>query len=283
MYRIKKAVYSSTVRTTLGAVIMGTALSVFLVPFKIAPGGVSGLASALYNILGIRVSVLIALINLPIFAAAWVVFDKGFLLRSIYGMFALSAASELMSRIELPVDDPLLAAVFGGALMGAGIATVLTGGGTTGGTDIAVMTIRKFKPDLSVGKLFMIIDGIIIMTAGIILKSFETVLYSAVALFVSGRVTDAVIEGLDFAKLVYIMSGEWERITERIYTDMKRGVTALESYSMYSKKEGRILLCVIRKRELTRLKKMINDTDPAAFVVVADAKEILGRGFEKRI
>ncbi len=282
MYRIKNQFYLSLIQISVGATFMGFALSVFLVPFKIAPGGVSGLAAVVHYITGIRVSLLIAVINIPIFAAALIYFDKKFLLRSFYGMFVLSTATELMSRIRIPISDTLLACVFGGAIMGVGIAVVLIGGGTTGGTDVAVMIIRKFNPNLSVGTLFAAIDGVIILLAGILLESWETVMYSAASLFISSYVTDTVLEGLKFARLVFIISPKTSEITERIYEEMKRGVTALESHSMYSGRKGRMLLCVIRKRELPRLKLIINSVDPDSFVIVTDAKEIMGKGFETK-
>lgn len=282
MYRVKNKTCISLIEITLGAALMGFALSVFLVPFKIAPGGVSGLASTAHYVTGLRVSALIALINIPIFAAAFIYFDKSFLLRSLYGMFALSASAELMSGINLPINDPLLACAFGGAVMGLGIAIVLIGGGTTGGTDVAVMIIRKFNPSASVGTLFAAIDGVIIILAGAVLESWETVLYSAAALLISSYVTDTVLEGLKFAKLVYIISPKTKEITDRIYTEAKRGVTALESRSMYTGKSGQVILCVIRKRELPRIKRIINSVDPESFVIITDAKEIMGRGFEAK-
>lgn len=282
MYKIKNGFYSPTVGIGIGAWLMGSALSMFLVPFKIAPGGVSGLASAVHSLTGYKVSIVIAMINIPIFVAAFIYFDKKFLLRSLCGMAILSISAEVMSQVMLPVDDALLACVLGGALMGIGIAAVLLSGGSTGGTDIAVMLIRKFNPNLSVGTLFAVIDGIIVIVAAILLKSGETLIYSIVALMISGYVSDSIIEGLKFAKLVYIISPRISEITRSIYDGLGRGVTALESHSMFLKKQGRILLCVVRKRELPVLKRIVNAVDTEAFVIVTDAKEIMGRGFENK-
>ncbi len=266
---------------TLGTALIGCALSTFLVPFKLAPGGVSGVASVLYYLTGIRVSTLIMLINVPIFILGFVHFNGKFLLRSIYGTIAVSVSVELFSSFVAPAADIFSACVFGGIILGTGLALVLKSGATTGGTDILVMISRKFFPNLSVGNLFMIIDGVIILVAGATLGGWEIVLYSAAALFISTHITDGILEGASFARMVYIMSGHSDTITERIYKEMDRGVTGLTSVSMYTGKDRKILLCVIKKYELPHLKKLIYDTDPNAFVVISEAKEVMGNGFER--
>lgn len=264
---------------TLGAVIMGISLSVFLAPFKIAPGGVSGLATVIHYLTGARIGILIFLINIPIFILGYVSFDRRFVILSVYGTLLLSASAEIAGMFKLPTDDTLLACVFGGAIMGFGISLVIRSGGSTGGTDILALVIRKNCPNISVGQLFLIIDGIIITLAGIVFKSGETVLYSAAALIVSGYITDISVEGVKFARLVYIISDKCDAITDGIYNNLKRGVTGIKSVSMYTKKERKILMCVIRKRELYRLKRIIKSEDPTAFIIVTDAKEVAGNGF----
>ncbi len=279
-YRMLKSV-AEVLQGTLGAVLIGCALSVFLVPLKIAPGGVSGVASVLYHLTGIRVSTLLLLLNVPIFLLGFIHFDGKFLIRSVYGAIVLSVSAEFFSQFGNPTEDILLACVFGGAIMGAGISLVLQAGGTTGGTDILVLVFRKFFPHLSVGNLFLVIDGIIILLAGATLGGWEIVLYSAVTLYVSTNVTDTLLEGASFARMVYIISEQNETITKRIYSEMQRGVTGLNSVSMYTGRDGRILLCVIRKYELPRLKELIYSTDKGAFVIISDAKEVMGNGFER--
>ncbi|MDO5311107.1 MAG: YitT family protein, partial [Clostridia bacterium] len=270
------------VKITAGAVMMGIALSVFLVPFKIAPGGISGLATVIHYLSGIRVSVLIPLINIPIFILGIIRLRSGFLLRSVYGTAVLSVAAEAAEGLAAPTSDPLLACVFGGALMGVGISVVLAAGGTTGGTDILVLVIRRSIPSVSVGRLYLLIDGIIILIAGVALSGGDTVFYSAAALVVSTYATDAALDGLKLARLVYIISDDADSICGRIYGELRRGVTGLRAVSMYSGRERKILLCAVGRRQLTALKRIIRETDPAAFVIICDAKEIMGCGFEVR-
>lgn len=282
MYKKISGSIADILKITIGAALMGAALSIFLVPFKIAPGGMSGLATVIHYLTGWRVGILIALVNIPIFILGLLNFDTWFLLRSAYGTLALSAATELFSNLSIPIDDPLLGCFFGGALMGFGISVVMRAGGTTGGTDILVLVIRKSFASFSVGQLFMLIDGIIITVAGITSGSWETVLYSAVALFISTYVTDTAIEGVKFARLVYIISPRSREITQRIYSELERGVTGISSVSMYTGKNDRILMCAIRKHELPRLKRIVTAVDPGAFVIISDAKEVMGNGFEVR-
>lgn len=277
--RLSKKILQFT-EITLGGILVGIALSVFLVRFKIAPGGISGISTVVHYLTGIRVSTLILLINAPLFILGLLIFDKSFLVKSIYGTVVTSFATELMSFMPSLTEDILLASVFGGAIMGAGLSLVLKSRGSTGGTDILVLVLRKFLPRLSVGQIFLLIDGIIILIAGAFFESFETILYSGIALFVSTRITDLILEGLKFARLVYIISDKNEDITRQIYDKMDRGVTGLNSFSMYTGKSGRILMCAIRKHEIPNLKEIVRTIDSKAFVIIADAKEVMGNGFD---
>ncbi|MDY4212363.1 MAG: YitT family protein [Eubacteriales bacterium] len=281
----KRRTYTAVVDCAViavGAVLMGVALSVFMVPFKIAPGGVSGLATVLHYLAGLRVSVLIPLINIPIFIIGIIRLERDFLVKSVFGTVVLSIATETAAILPPPTSDPLISAVFGGAVMGIGISAVLSRGGTTGGTDILVLVIRRSFSEVSVGRLYLLIDGAVIAMAGFAFSSGEVIFYSAVSLVVSTYMTDAALEGLNLARLVYIISDSNREICDRIYAELKRGVTGLNSVSMYSGRSGRILMCVIRKGQLSKLKKIIQDIDKDAFVIICDAKEVMGSGFEMR-
>lgn len=281
----KRRIYTAVVDCAViavGAVLMGVALSVFMVPFKIAPGGASGLATVLHYLTGLRVSVLIPLINIPIFIIGIIRLERDFLVKSVFGTVVLSIATETAAILPPPTSDPLISAVFGGAVMGIGISAVLSRGGTTGGTDILVLVIRRSFSEVSVGRLYLLIDGAVIAMAGLAFSSGEVIFYSAVSLVVSTYMTDAALEGLNLARLVYIISDSNREICDRIYAELKRGVTGLNSVSMYSGRSGRILMCVIRKGQLSKLKKIIQDIDKDAFVIICDAKEVMGSGFKMR-
>lgn len=267
----------------IGTWLMGVGLSMFLVPFKIASGGVSGLATVIHYLCGIKTSVLVIALNIPIYVIAFICFDFKFFLRSLAGTLLLSLFMDIMSYVTVDIDDTLLACVFGGAILGLGISFVMRSGGTTGGTDVVVLVVRKFFPNLSVGQLFLVIDGLIVAFAGAVFSSWEVMLYSAAAICISSYVTDTALDGLHYARLVYIMSDMNREITEKIYADMNRGVTGLASVSMYTGKDGKVLLCAVRKYELTKLKRIIHSVDEDAFIIVSDAKEVLGNGFDAKM
>ena len=276
MYKkIEKACF-----TILGGGIMGVALDLFLVPADLAAGGVGGLSTVLRHVTGIGVGVWILIINLPIFGLGLLHFDKKFLLYSLLGTLSLSLSTQFFSFLQPLTQDMLLASVFGGALMGVGLSCALRRGGTTGGTDIVALILKKKFPHFSVGQFFLLIDGVIITIAGIVFRRGEVLLYSAIALYITGRVVDVILEGVDFAKVVYIVSGQPDEVSKEIYARMQRGVTGFLAKSKYAGKEQQVLMCVIRKYELERLKKTVYGVDKQAFVVISDAKEVLGNGFK---
>lgn len=264
----------------LGGGIMGIALDLFLIPCDLAAGGVGGISTVLSHVSGIGTGIWILIINIPIFGLGLLHFDKEFLFYSLLGTLSLSVSTQLFSFLTPITYDMLPAAVFGGALMGMGLSLALKRGGTTGGTDILALILKKKFPHLSVGQFFLLIDGAVIIIAGIVFRRGEVFLYSAAALYITGKVVDAVLEGIDFAKAVYIISDQPDMISNIIYTDMQRGITGFLAKSKYTGKEQQVLMCVIRKYELERLKKAVYRVDSKAFVIISDVKEVLGNGFK---
>ncbi len=267
----------------LGAAIAGFGLEFFLVPAHVAAGGVGGLATIIYYLTGIPVSLLILLINIPIFIWGAKNFNLKFILVALLGSVTYSASSAVFSVLRPITDDIILSSVFGGAVLGIGVGLVISAGGSTGGTDIVALILKMRIPHFSVGNLFLIIDSIIIILAGLVFKSWDTILYSALTLVISTYMMDTIIEGVDYAKLVYIISDKHLEISNEISSKLYRGTTVLHGCSYYTMKEKNIILCVIRKIELANLKSLINSIDPEAFIIVSDAKEVHGHGFNKNI
>ena len=265
----------------VGAGIMGVSLDLFLVPAQVAAGGVSGLATVIHYVTGLSMGWLILLINLPIFVLGSINFSHKFILYSLLGTAALSVSSQAFAAFPPLTEDLILSSVFGGGFLGLGLGLALRAGGTTGGTDILSLVFRKFFPSFSVGQFFLIIDGAVILLAGLVFGRWETILYSSVALYISSRVVDTMLEGVDFAKMVYIISDHPEDITAAIYRQVERGITALSGVSMYTGRQKQVLLCVIRTLELPRLKRVVQQVDRNAFVIVSDAREVLGKGFKE--
>lgn len=263
-----------------GSLLMALGLDLFLVPAKIAPGGVSGLSTVIHYVTGLPVGVLILLINIPIFILGARSFSKKFIFESFIGMIVLSFFVSFFEFLAPITDDLILSSVFGGVFIGAGVGLVFRSNATTGGTDIVVFLLKKRFKSLSAGNIVAIIDLLIVLLAGIVFRTWESVLYSTVSLIVSSFIIDAIIEGVDYAKAVFIISDNPDEISRVISDKLYRGTTCFCGFSHYTGKEKNTLLCVVRRFEISRLKNIIYEADKNAFVIVTDTKEVLGNGFK---
>ena len=263
-----------------GTFIVAMSLDLFLVPADIAPGGLSGIAIILHHLANIPVGLSILFLNIPIFIWALRYFDAKFLFSSLLGMVSLSILTDAFAWIKPVTSDMLLSAVYGGALMGLGLGIVFISGSTTGGTDIAAQILKKHFPSISVGKFVLIIDAFIVVLAGLTFGRWEIILYSSVALYICTYIIDILAEGIDFAKVAYIISDNPKAISSEISVRLERGTTALHGSSHYSGAQKTVLLCVVKKYEINRLKKLIKEIDKDAFVILSDAREVLGNGFK---
>lgn len=279
-----------------GCIITAISIDVFLVPFRIAPGGFAGLSTVIYYLIGqkIPVGVLMLMMNIPLFAIGYKYIGKSFLFRTIFGTALLSIVTDLLkpftdifvgkylvpSGTELS-PDILLYSVFGGALMGIGIGLVFKSGATTGGTDLVAKIINHFAPSLTLGQMLLLVDMIIIIFASVVFKSFLLGLYAVVSIFITTKIMDSIIEGINFAKSIYIISDKSDIIAGHILEELDRGVTSLNGVGMYTGEDKRVLFCVVQKGQLPQLKRIVRSIDDKAFMILTDAREVLGEGFQK--
>lgn len=266
--------------TLLGAAVMALALDMFLAPGGIAPGGVSGLAMIVGYFADFPIGILIFLINIPIFIWGFMEFDRKFLISSVVGMIALSVFTDVFGRFITPMtDNEILQAVFGGAMMGLGMAIVFMSGATTGGSDIVAKILKKRFPYFSIGIFILIIDAVVVLLSGLVSGRWETMLFSGAALYISSRTIDGVLDGVDYSKMAFIISDYTEEIAAAISEKMQRGATVFSGYSGYSGMDKDTIMCVVRRNEIVKLKEIVRDIDRGSFVVVADVREVLGNGF----
>jgi uncharacterized membrane-anchored protein YitT (DUF2179 family) len=273
------ALWKKMVFITAGVFIMAFSLNLFLVPNKIAPGGVSGLATVLHYILGIPTGAAILLMNLPLFLLAIKKLGKEFAFIALYASVITSLA---VDYIPLPMvtDDPMLASVFGGVVMGVGLGIIERSGGNTGGTYLAAKLLQGLFPFISVAWVMFAIDFVVVALSAV-LFSLELGLFSLVALFISTKVMDMIVEGLSRARMVYIITDHWEEISKKIMEDMERGVTRMAATGVYTGEPKGMLLCVLESnKELSQLKNIIREIDSAAFVIINPASEVMGEGFK---
>jgi len=262
---------------TVGVAVAVCGLNLFLVPNKIAAGGISGIATILYYELRIPLGYSIAALNIPLFAFGLKIVGKSFAIRTAYALALYSALAAFMPVPES--GDIFLGCVYGGVLMGAGIGLVVRMGGSTGGTDMAARILSSKSKNISVAAFVFAIDFVVISAAGIVFEP-EAALYAIASLYVSTKLIDFFTVGLSEAKAFYIISDKNAEIADAIIKTMDRGVTSLSAKGVYSGKDKTMLLCVLKWRtEGPRLKRLVKSIDEKAFVIVADVKEVLGEGF----
>lgn len=285
MKPLNKALLQTEITDYLG-VFIGvnlTALGLvwFLIPNKIAAGGISGLATVLYYLWDWPIGIVMLLINTPLFLTSLVFYGTGFGLRTFFGSILLALAVEYWGSIVHPLTlDPLLAALCGGVLTGLGVGLAFRFRGTTGGTDIAAKLLSRFT-NLTTGQALLIFDGIVISLAGLVFQSVELMLYALIAVVVTGKTIDGVLEGFNYSKGALIISDRSDKIAERILAELQRGVTGLAGRGLYSGQAREILLCIIGRAEETRLKRLVKEEDPRAFIIITNVHEVLGEGFEE--
>lgn len=260
----------------LGASIMALGLDGFLLPNTIAAGGVSGVAAILEYGVGINPSVVVLGLNIPLFLGAFRISGKEFLFKSMLGTLALSGMIEVFGNIPQVTDSLLIASMAGGALVGVGVGIAMKSGGTTGGTDIAALLIKRLLPQFSTGRLFMLIDGVVITVSVLVTRNFDLGVYALIALAISAKIIDHILEGGDFAKGVLIVTKQWDKVSKEVMKELVRGVTGIESTGMYTGKNMKTLLCVVKRNEVAKLKEIVINIDKNAFFILFDAREVWG-------
>ena len=262
-----------------GAIITAAGLDLFLIPNKIAAGGVSGLATVIHYVAHIPVGITMLALNIPLFLFSVKELGVRFGLNTLFGAVVLSASIDVIARYAPVItQDIFLSTLYGGVVCGLGMGIVFKCHGTTAGTDLAAKLIHKFT-GISVGQALLGVDFFVITLAGIIFSSFELAMYALISLFVTSKVIDLVQEGRSDTKAFFIISSKPAEVANTIMRDMERGVTFLQGRGGYTETSRDVLFCVVTSAELSMLKKIIHDTDSGAFVIVADTTEVLGEGF----
>ena len=238
------------------------------------------MSTAVSHISALPIGVLSLIFNIPIFAFGIWYEGRSFGYKSLYATVALSVFLDIFAFVPPITNDLLLSAIFGGAMSGFGLGLVFTQQSTTGGTDIIAKVLSGVFKHLSIGSILLAVDAIIIAFATVVFADLRTALYSVVALFISTKVIDTMLEGIDYAKMALIISDEYMLIGNAINKDLVRGATVLSGTGAYSKAQKNTLLCTLRNREIPKLKELVYKYDESAFVIVADVREVLGEGFK---
>lgn len=268
---------------TLGAVLYALAFDWFYIPNQIGFGGVTGVGQVVNAYLPfIPIGVFVLVLNLPLFLLGWRLLGGGLLVSSLFAMALSSLAVDgLNLAYTFQGMDPMLASIFGGALMGLSLGVIFSQGATTGGTDLIARLVKLKLPWLSMGKLLLFIDLAVILLVAAAFGNLTTALYGIIAQVVSAYVTDTVLYGLDSAKVAYIITDHTDRVLDAMVSQLDRGVTILHGQGAYSQEPKRVLMCAFKQRQIVTLKQAVKEIDPDAFVIVCDAHEVLGNGFRR--
>lgn len=265
-----------------GSALFSLGFDLFLGPHSFNAGGLSGLAQIIVEFLNTgSVGIVTALINLPLFIIGGWKVGKRFFLGSLVGMISLSGALELFELLPVPQTEPLLAAVYGGAICGLGIGIVFVTGASTGGSDIICRLLKMKWRNIPIGTITMGFDLVVMLLTGLAAGDLSKALYTGLAVFLSGKVIDVVVYSFDYSKVVLIISDENEKIAEDILQKLERGVTYLSGEGAYSHQGKKVILTAVKKYQLAELKQLVVDADPDAFVIVQEAHQVLGDGFSR--
>lgn len=264
---------------TAGALVTAVAVNLFLVPFKLADGGIVGLSIVLHYRLGLPIAPLVVALNVPIFLAGWRVVGLSFVARTFFGVAVLALFIQLTRTLEPVTHDVLLATLYAGAVQGIGLGIVLRAGGSTGGTDTLARILAR-RTGWKVGQLILLFD-LGVLTAAALTFGPERALYAAVTLFLTSRVIDFILEGQYAARAVMIISDRHQAIAARILSELERGATLLEARGAYTGTERPVVYCVVSRDQVPRLRAIVHEEDARAFMVMHEAAEVLGEGFTR--
>ena len=265
---------------TVASAIYAVGFNWFYAPNAIAFGGITGVGQIINAILPwAPIGTVVIILNIPLFILGWRLLGGHLLLSSLYAMAVSSVFIDLVNSIHtFEPMDPMLACVFGGVLMGASLGMVFQQGATTGGTDLIARLLKLKITWLPMGKLLIATDMVVIVATAIAFGSVYSALYGVVALYIA---MDRMLYGLDSAKVAYIISDRFREIAGALVNDLDRGVTILQGQGAYSGAEKKVLMCAFKQRQIVSIKRMVKELDPAAFIIVCDAHEVLGDGFRE--
>ena len=265
----------------LGCLIAAFGTSCFLLPNQLSSGGFSGIATILYYFLGWQMGTTIILMNIPLFIISYFKVGKEFFFKSLISTFAFSKFIDYLEQFKLIENDKFLASIYGGVLVGIGLATVFKGESSTGGSDLIGQLARAYNGKLKISNIMIGLDIVIVALNIIFFNELVIGLYSFVAIYIIEKMLDIVFEGVNFCKAFYIISDQSEQISKAIIAEMDKGLTGFYGKGIYRNSDKLILMCVTKRRNIAKLKETVRKIDKYAFIMIVDAREVYGLGFKK--
>lgn len=264
----------------IGCIIMAIGTALFLLPNQLSSGGFSGIATIIYYWLGLPLGTTMLILNIPLFAIAFIRLGKQSAVKGLIGTIMLSFFIDAFGRYQPLTKDRILACIYGGICVGIGTAIVLKAHASTGGTDMLAYIIRSYHSHFRASNLIVIVDILIVLLNILAFKQIEIGLYSAITIYIMGKMIDIVFEGIYFTKSMFIVSDKYKEIAKEIGEKLDRGSTAIYAKGTYTKEKKIILWCVGSRTEVARIKEIAKQIDSQAFIVISNAREAWGKGFK---
>lgn len=275
-----KEYLKNLIMIVFGCLIMAIGTSMFLLPNKFSTGGVTGISTIIYYLFNIPVGTFTLILNIPILIFTFFRLGKTILINSIIGSVVYSVFMDILDKFPAFTNDGLLAGIYGGVLLGIGTGIVLNAKATTGGTELVSNLIQTYNLNYRTSTLIMLIDSSIVLLNVIVFKEIEIGLYSAISIILMGKVIDIIVEGTNFSKLIFIISEKNDKIAREIGENIKRGSTGLYGKGMFENKDRLILMCAAGRNDVLKIKYIVQSNDKNAFIIIANAREVLGKGFK---
>ncbi len=267
-----------------GGMIYSVAVLLFLTENEISPGGLTGIATILNYLFSLPIGTVVFILNIPLLAAGFIKFGGVFIAKTAVATAVMSLTLDIsglfMPKMKI---DPILAALFGGLLMGLGISLFMLRGATTGGTDIIAKLINRKFPHLTVGRLMLAADAAVVGLSALVYKNMESALYAVIAIYASSRVMDLILYGADRGKIIYVITDNAKELSDSIMSLINRGVTLLDVTGAYTGTKRQMLMCTVRRHEVAAVCRLATSCDKNAFIIVGEAGEVLGEGFKTNI
>lgn len=279
-YNIKKQI-AEIFGTILGSFVISIGISLFLLPNQLSSGGIAGIGTIIYYLLKIPMGTTIILLNIPLFLISILKIGKSFFVKSLIGTISLSIFIDCLDKFKPLTQDRFLACIYGGIIIGVGTAIILKVNSSTGGTDMVTYIAKKYKPSIRTGNIIVIIDIIIVTLNMFFFREIEIGLYSGIAIYLMGKIIDILFEGIDFTKLIFIVSKKSEEIAEKIGKSIERGTTGIYGKGMYTNEEILILMCAVTRRDVSKVTEIAKKIDKNSFIIITNSREVLGQGFKR--
>lgn len=273
-------IIKDTLLILFGCIISAIGTASLLLPNQLSTGGFSGIATIIYYFFNINMATSIVFLNIPLFIIGFIKLGNKFVFKTIFATILYSALIDVFENYTLLNNDKFLASIYGGVLIGIGLALILKTNTSTGGTDLIAHILQNYNINLKMSTIITIVDTIVILANLIAFRNIEIGLYSVISIYVMGKMIDVIFEGVNFCKVIYIVSEKYEELVKVINLEIKKGATGLYGKGGFTRRSKMVIMCVSKRNDIEKIKNISKEIDPNSFIIVTDAREVYGQGFK---